>query len=103
MSESSETQEDVTHSALGAVQDFLGGPHAAGDEWTFEFDEHLASPDRNVVSGVYILNPVSHGEAVEYRKFFHPNPKAIRSLPDVVVQWLLQGNNDPQGPRWAPA
>ena len=66
-------------------------------------DKHLAASERKVVSGVYILNPVSYGEGVEYRKFFHPNRSASRRLPGVVVQGLLNGNNDPQGPRWSRA
>jgi hypothetical protein len=52
------------------------------------------------VGGVFLLNPVSYGEFVEYRKYFIPNVGAAHPLPDVVREGLAVGNNDPQGPRW---
>jgi acyl-coenzyme A thioesterase PaaI-like protein len=39
----SNSQQDVTREVLLSVRDFLGGPKPAGDEWCFEFGEHLNS------------------------------------------------------------
>jgi acyl-coenzyme A thioesterase PaaI-like protein len=39
----SSDQEDVTRRVLGAVHDFLGGPTPDGDEWSFEFGDHVYS------------------------------------------------------------
>jgi acyl-coenzyme A thioesterase PaaI-like protein len=39
----SSSQQDVTREVLRAVHDFLGGPAPDGDEWGFEFGEHLQS------------------------------------------------------------
>lgn len=39
----SSRQENVTREVLGCVQDFLGGPTATGDGWSFEFREYLES------------------------------------------------------------
>ncbi len=39
----SSNQEDVTREVLDAVHTFLGGPQLVGDEWCFEFGEHLGS------------------------------------------------------------
>jgi acyl-coenzyme A thioesterase PaaI-like protein len=39
----SNTQKDVTRAVLHSVHDFLGGPTQDGDEWCFEFGEHLHS------------------------------------------------------------
>ena len=36
-------QQAVTREVLRAVHDFLGGPTPDGDEWCFEFGEHLHS------------------------------------------------------------
>jgi hypothetical protein len=62
--------------------------------------EALADPDCRLVGGVFLLNPISYGEGVEYRKHFILNAGAQHPLPDVVRDGLLAGNNDPQGPRW---
>ena len=61
----------------------------------------LQDPSRVLVSAVFLLNPVSYGQGVEYRKYFVPNATAARSLPGPVHEGLLRGNDDPQGPRWA--
>lgn len=60
----------------------------------------LADPTCRSVGGVFLLNPVSYGDFVEYRKYFAPNVGAAHPLPDVVKEGLAAGNNDPQGPRW---
>jgi hypothetical protein len=60
----------------------------------------LADPTCHFVGGVFLLNPVSYGDFVEYRKYFVPNIGAVHPLPDVVTEGLAAGNNDPQGPRW---
>ena len=39
----SSSQQDVTREVLHSVHDFLGGPTPDGDEWCFEFGEHLHS------------------------------------------------------------
>src|SRR5436190_5446625 len=36
-------QRDVTDTVLRSVREFLGGPTPDGDEWCFEFGEHLQS------------------------------------------------------------
>jgi hypothetical protein len=61
----------------------------------------LGDPRYVPVSAVLLLNPASHGNGVEYRKYFVPNGGAARPLPQAVYDGLLRGNNDPQGPRWA--
>ena len=61
---------------------------------------HLADPERCLVGGVLLINPVSFGQYVEYRKYFMPNVSAKHPLPKVVTEGLTAGNNDPQGPRW---
>ena len=38
-----EDQSDVTAAVLAAVSGFLGGPGPDGDEWYFDFGEHLES------------------------------------------------------------
>ena len=38
-----EDQRDVTAAVLAAVSGFLGGPSPDGDEWYFDFGEHLES------------------------------------------------------------
>jgi hypothetical protein len=60
----------------------------------------LADRSCRCVGGVFLLNPVSYGHFVEYRKFFVRNVGALHPLPDVVNEGLTAGNNDPQGPRW---
>ena len=37
------SQPDITRAVLRSVHDFLGGPTSNGDEWCFEFGEHLHS------------------------------------------------------------
>src|SRR4051794_26920694 len=37
------SQQDITRSVVHAVKDFLGGPISDGDEWCFDFGEHLQS------------------------------------------------------------
>jgi acyl-coenzyme A thioesterase PaaI-like protein len=39
----SSSQQDVTRAVLDSVHDFLGGPTPDGDEWCFEYGEHLQS------------------------------------------------------------
>ena len=39
----SSSQQDVTRTVLDAVHDFLGGPTSDGNEWCFDFREHLHS------------------------------------------------------------
>ncbi len=39
----SNSQPDVTRAVLESVHDFLGGPTPDGDEWCFDFGEHLHS------------------------------------------------------------
>jgi len=36
-------QQEITRAVLDSVRDFLGGPTPDGDEWCFEFGEHLHS------------------------------------------------------------
>ena len=64
--------------------------------------QELGRSEFKLVSAVLMLNPASYADegSVEYRKYFLPNPAAIRPIPDAVNQGLLNGNNDPQGPRW---
>ena len=38
-----EDQRDVTAAVLGSVSGFLGGPSVDGDEWCFDFGQHLES------------------------------------------------------------
>ena len=52
------------------------------------------------VGGVLLLNPVSHGDFVEYRKYFVPNAAAEHPLPHDIRAGFIAGNSDPQGPRW---
>lgn len=59
----------------------------------------LADPACRFVGGVFLLNPVSYGDFVEYRKYFVSNVGAVHPLPDVVRAGLAAGNADPQGPR----
>lgn len=63
MAETGETQEDITRAVLAAVQEFLGGPEPAGDEWTFAFGEHLASPWGGVYGGALAAASVSLARA----------------------------------------
>jgi uncharacterized protein (TIGR00369 family) len=37
------SQPDITHAVLRSVHEFLGGPTSDGDEWRFDFGEHLQS------------------------------------------------------------
>lgn len=53
------------------------------------------------IGGLFLINPVSHGGPVEYRKYFVPNPDAATALPAAVAEGLIMGNADPQGPRWS--
>jgi acyl-coenzyme A thioesterase PaaI-like protein len=39
----SSSQQDASREVLRAVHDFLGGPTSNGDEWCFDFGEHLES------------------------------------------------------------
>ena len=59
------------------------------------------APEFGSISAVLLLNPVSHSGPVEYRRFFVPNEAAPLALPEVVLEGLLAGNADPQGPRWS--
>jgi acyl-coenzyme A thioesterase PaaI-like protein len=91
----SSTQHDVTREVLRAVHDFLGGPTAEGDEWCFEFGQHLTSnwgaihggalaaatltvarvvaPDRSPRSiHIQIVRPVPSGRAVATTTIRHP-------------------------------
>ena len=36
-------QEQASRAAVASVKAFLGGPHAQGDGWSFDFGEHLES------------------------------------------------------------
>ena len=70
------------------------------DYLTLVLANGLADPTCRFFGGVFLLDPVSYGDFVEYRKYFVPNAVAIHPLPDVVLEGLGAGNNDPQGPRW---
>ncbi len=37
------SQEQTSRAVVAAVTSFLGGPHAQGDRWSFDFGEHLES------------------------------------------------------------
>lgn len=67
---------------------------------TAVIENGLADPACRLIGGVFLLNPVSYGDYVEYRKYFVPNVGAAHPLPDVVREGLTAGNSDPQGPRW---
>jgi hypothetical protein len=66
-----------------------------------EITKVLADPTCSLVGGIFLLNPESYGNFVEYRKYFVPNVGATHPLPEVVTEGLMIGNRDPQGPRWA--
>lgn len=61
----------------------------------------IVGPEFRRVSAVFLLNPVSYGGPVEYRKYFVPNAGAEAALPEAVHTGLLAGNSDAQGPRWS--
>jgi len=83
------------------VDDLFLSPVEMSKEYlTAVVADHLADPERRLVGGVFLLNPVSYGQFVEYRKYFVPNVGASHPLPEPVKEGLAAGNNDPQGPRW---
>lgn len=82
--------DDLFVSPLDLPKDYL----------TAVIAKDLTDPARNLVGGVFLLNPVCYGDVVEYRKYFVPNVDAIHPLPGAVTEGLMIGNNDPQGPRW---
>ena len=61
----------------------------------------IKATDFRPISGLFLINPVSYGSPVEYRKYFVANPNAVTALPDTVAEGLSMGNADPQAPRWA--
>lgn len=83
------------------VDDLFVSPVEMPREYLSSFvAEHLTRPQCQLVGGVLLLNPVSYGGFVEYRKYFVPNVGAGRPLPDAVTKGLVAGNRDPDGPRW---
>lgn len=58
----------------------------------------LESTEFARVGGVLLLNPVSHGDFVEYRKYFVPSAAAEHALPDNIRAELIAGNSDRQRP-----
>ena len=91
----SSKQQDVTRRVLDAVHDFLGGPTPNGDEWCFEFGDHLhsnwgavyggaltagaltvarsAAPERSPRSlHVQMVRPVPSGRAFATANVRHP-------------------------------
>lgn len=79
---------------------FMSPVEMPKDHLTSVVANGLADPACRFVVGVFLLNPVSYGNFVEYRKYFIPNVGATHPLPDVVREGLAAGNSDPQGPRW---
>ena len=64
-------------------------------------EKYLADQECRLVGGVFVLNPASDGQFVEYRKYFVPNTASTRPLPGAVAEGLSVGNSDPQGPHWS--
>ncbi len=60
----------------------------------------LADRGCRLVGGILLLNPVSYGRFVEYRKYFMANVGADHPMPEAVRDGLVAGNSDPHGPRW---
>jgi hypothetical protein len=94
---------DVTRCNLVVVVDdlFLSPTEMPRSILKGQLTRGLSDPKYVPVSAVFLLNPASYGQGVEYRKYFVPNPGAARPLPAPVHDGLLQGNDDPQGPQWA--
>jgi acyl-coenzyme A thioesterase PaaI-like protein len=84
-------QQDITREVLVAVQDFLGGPTSAGDEWGFEFGEQLRSNWGDVIhGGAVAAGMVAVGRAaVPDRSPRSAHLQIVRSVPS--------------GPAWATA
>lgn len=80
--DASRAQPDVTAAALSAVRDFLGGPHNDGDQWVFEFGDHLHSNWEAVYGGAIAAGAL----AVARATLPEQSPRSIhvqmvRSLP----------------------
>jgi acyl-coenzyme A thioesterase PaaI-like protein len=58
-------QHDVTREVLHAVHDFLGGPTAHGDEWCFEFGQHLTSNWGAIYGGALAAATLGVARAVD--------------------------------------
>jgi acyl-coenzyme A thioesterase PaaI-like protein len=59
-----EDQRDVTAAVLAAVSGFLGGPRAAGDEWCFDFGQHLESNWGAVYGGAIAASTLAVARSV---------------------------------------
>jgi acyl-coenzyme A thioesterase PaaI-like protein len=57
-------QEQVSISVLAAVREFLGGPHPDGDDWAFDFGEHLESNWGAVYGGALAAGILAVARAV---------------------------------------
>lgn len=83
------------------VDDLFISPTELPKDYLQQSLQHeLAAPEYAKVGGVFLLNPASHSGPIEYRKFFVPNTGALVQMPALVLEGLLAGNTDPQGPRW---
>ena len=61
----------------------------------------IAAARFHPIGALFLINPISYGGPIEYRKYFVPNPNAVTALAPTVAQGLIMGNADPQGPRWS--
>jgi acyl-coenzyme A thioesterase PaaI-like protein len=83
-------QRDVTDVVLRSVREFLGGPTPDGDEWCFEFDEHLHSNWGAVYGGALAAGMLVVGRAATPER-------SPRSMHVQIVRSV------PSGPAWATA
>lgn len=76
------SQHDVTRRVLDSVHDFLGGPTRDGDEWCFDFGEHLHSNWGAVYGGALAagLLAVARAETPE-RSPRSMHVQMVRSIP----------------------
>ena len=59
-----EDQEAASRATIAAVQEFLGGPRPDGDEWLFDFGEHLQSNWGAVYGGALAAGMLSIARAI---------------------------------------
>lgn len=78
------TQEEASRAAIVAVRDFLGGPHADGDGWSFDFGEHLESNWGTVYGGATSAGLVAVARAVA-------SDRSPRSLHVQLVRSVTRG------------
>jgi hypothetical protein len=82
---------------------FLSPTELPKDYLTGLLSRELAERRYSSVGAVFLMNPVSYSGTgqIEYCKYFVPNESASRALPQAVLEGLLAGNADPQGPWWS--